>query len=719
MHSMVKKAAENLWRARFAWFWYNSKEILHFTQEDMDKKVQEYADNGYTHLITFSCTHFRWSFRPWWKEINECLRKIVVSAHKHGIKVIEHHSSNLTYYADEEKWPRILQDFRDINCDVEKDFPGFREFNSDWTKEHMQWCQQDAVTGEPFEECYLGYCRCPNYEAYMQEYCNYLKDVYATGVDGIMTDDMYAFFEKSTNAEGEVVYINRSCGCPNCRKLYKEMTSYDFPAPEKWDDWFGRMDDPSFIAFLKFRKETFRLFHTRIKEHYESLGLQLFRPNYSACTFNSNHAFGADTDLPALDLFFQECCYGHIIRYSWPRFLFEQLVVAGRCGNIPHMMMFYANDPACMRFVFGLAKIAGAMLTNTCMGEDPHIGEEKVRAFEDRYADWLFNTENIAYVTFIESQKNRNFSAGFYENRCVFWGQGSFLRNIPSRVQKIENGSWDSPILVLNEIRLLTEKEISDLKKYAENGGCLVLTGIAGEQDEDGRFRTAEELEKLWGIDLYDQSYAESYRIFPLGKGRLCRVGYDFGYPGGKELNYQRFVYDERRKKHNYISRKEELIAAGAPRTHSGVQEKVPLASYHNYYRENAPCYDTLAAFFEELAGEKVNFKTSLPDLILARAFYAPRKKSVAIFLLNAAGTLPERGQGPVAHDDPIPFPPWKEGDGEFRLTLPAGVKGEKAFFAPIEGEEKALAVEEIAPGKVKITLPAGLLTDCGLIRVE
>ena len=49
----IKAAAENPWRARYAWFWYNSAEIWQFTQADMDAKVKKYADaeNG---LITWS-----------------------------------------------------------------------------------------------------------------------------------------------------------------------------------------------------------------------------------------------------------------------------------------------------------------------------------------------------------------------------------------------------------------------------------------------------------------------------------------------------------------------------------------------------------------------------------------------------------------------------------------------------------------------------------------
>ena len=43
IHPMVKAAEENPWRARYAWFWYNSDEIWKFSQEDMDAKVKKYA----------------------------------------------------------------------------------------------------------------------------------------------------------------------------------------------------------------------------------------------------------------------------------------------------------------------------------------------------------------------------------------------------------------------------------------------------------------------------------------------------------------------------------------------------------------------------------------------------------------------------------------------------------------------------------------------------
>jgi len=61
---------KNPWDHRFAFFWYNDPEIFEWTQVDFDRKAKEFADSGINHVITFSLTHFRWSFHPYWNTIN-------------------------------------------------------------------------------------------------------------------------------------------------------------------------------------------------------------------------------------------------------------------------------------------------------------------------------------------------------------------------------------------------------------------------------------------------------------------------------------------------------------------------------------------------------------------------------------------------------------------------------------------------------------------------
>ena len=80
----------NPWAEGITWFWYNDAEIFEYTQDDFDKKAKELAGRGITMVLTFSLTHFRLGFYPYWKEINECIRKIVVACHKYGIRVVEH-----------------------------------------------------------------------------------------------------------------------------------------------------------------------------------------------------------------------------------------------------------------------------------------------------------------------------------------------------------------------------------------------------------------------------------------------------------------------------------------------------------------------------------------------------------------------------------------------------------------------------------------------------
>ncbi|HPB16496.1 MAG TPA: hypothetical protein PK870_02450 [Clostridia bacterium] len=65
------------WQSRYGWIWYNSKEILRDTQEDIDAHVKSFADKGINILIGFSCTHFRWNFYRHFDKITECIgRKI-------------------------------------------------------------------------------------------------------------------------------------------------------------------------------------------------------------------------------------------------------------------------------------------------------------------------------------------------------------------------------------------------------------------------------------------------------------------------------------------------------------------------------------------------------------------------------------------------------------------------------------------------------------------
>ena len=253
------------YEARFTFFWFNDQEIFFDTQEEIDAKVGRMADQGITHLLTFSCTHFRWSFRPWWKEINACLAKIVKAAHSRGLKVIKHHSSELASYPDTpQRLDRLRRSLNDRGSSIES-WPGIVEMLLALDSPALMYPQINEKTLQPNVTNYAATSKCYNNPGYRKDYLEYLESVYATGVDGIMTDDVQYYC---------------SCRCPHCELLFQEKYGYSLPPPEKWDAWYGNMRDTSFIAWLRFRFDSTHDFHKLIVDHYEKLGLALLRPNY-------------------------------------------------------------------------------------------------------------------------------------------------------------------------------------------------------------------------------------------------------------------------------------------------------------------------------------------------------------------------------------------------------------------------------------------------------
>ena len=84
------------WNERFGWYWYGAEKVFQWDEEQFEEDAKKYKENGITTIILFG-THFRYSFWAYWDDIVAMIGKVVKAFHKHGIKVIEHHSTHLTY----------------------------------------------------------------------------------------------------------------------------------------------------------------------------------------------------------------------------------------------------------------------------------------------------------------------------------------------------------------------------------------------------------------------------------------------------------------------------------------------------------------------------------------------------------------------------------------------------------------------------------------------
>jgi len=638
---------------RFGWFWYNDQEIFLDTQSDIDAKMKAMYEQGITHVITFSCTHFRWSFKPWWGKINECLKKICIAAHKYGIKVIEHHSAHLdSFIVDEVRTEGFTREFLLRHGNVEN-YPGLLDFLKRNDPQEQSRYQINGQTGEPVSP-YNAHAHCFNNPDYVRDYLEYLESVYAAGVDGIMTDDVQYFG------------LGMACSCKVCREKFREQSGFELPPDgdsEAWARWTGNMCNPGFIEWIRFRHETVLNFHRQVVAHYRKLGLKPLRPNYSSGGLGgpSLTAYAMD-DLPELDVIFQECCYSSINRYGFLSYLDEQQhrSLLGRKRNIPHMMMFYADDQNKLTFVWGVARLAGAMLTNTPEGGNAP-DETSLRQFEMRYADKLFGLAPVAEVGFIDSRENAQFGPGGSVSRLRVWMQSCRLHNIQHLLVDIKDpSSWQLPVLVLNEVGLMRDQEIADLTGWMHSGGTLIVSGQCGVVDEKFKQRPLNERADLETGELADNEV----RVEKRGKGTLVKVGCSFGYPGTNGENRKLFIDNPDRFDFRYMIRH---IANQKHMTDCFSDRHTPSAARPGAVFQNGVSAGKAVAELirEFIPGGKCTVR-NLPEGVLYSLF-TDNRGSMSVHLLNACDCLNIAPDAVPSHNDAIPFP---ELSGEAQICL-------------------------------------------------
>ena len=616
------------WDARFGFFWYNDREIFEASQADLDRQAEELAAAGINQVITFSCTHFRWSFQRHWEELTEVLGRVVEACHRSGIGVTEHHSSHLTFNPLDDEGVRYLERILAVRGSSLASWPHLLE---DGLADPeiagaplSSFRQLDGRTGEWARSSYQGWCMCFNNPDYRRAYLKYLETLYAVGVDGIMTDDVQWFGE------------GHACACPHCRRLFAERTGYELPEPgTAWERWYGNYDGPSFSAWLDFRLRSNEDFHAAVKAHYETLSLRPLRPNYVSTALNRNPTAYSLETLPDLDWVFQECCFSTIIRYSWPHWAVEAAhrYAVGRRRGIPSMSMFYPDRWDTMLFTWGLAMSWGGLYLATPEGKSLGAEEARLRAFERKHARLLRGQRKVARLAFYDSRRNRElYGQAEARSLCAMktWMQACYRTNLPFDLfqqEELERLA-EYEVVVLNEVAVLAEEEMVALRSFVLNGGALVWTGATGTRGESGMRRTQEFVARSWGLDsVAGTADGDEVVVHAVGRGRLVLAPGDLGLgPYETAHNADRWQAEEAR-----------VPFPGVP------------AEARRTWREITGLLVGLIPGGPDLSVQ------NLPDGVTATVLATADGDALMVHLVNAAGTLAAEGE--VGHSDAIPFP--------------------------------------------------------------
>ena len=496
----------NPWEQGFCWFWCNDDEIFLYTEEDFERRAEELAKSGITVIMTFSLTHFRMGFYPYWRELNESLAKLVRACHKWGIRVVEHHSASLTSRVlDEGGWEKLDGEICRRSKNTAKYDHWKRIFpflTYDYTIDGVDirsFMQIDGRTGEWARNRYGTFSACYNNPDYRRIYFDYMKSVVATGIDGIMNDDVQFFGD------------GHACTCEHCRRLFTEQTGYTLPDPEHWSEFADNYDDPAFIAWKKFRFDSTERMYRDLGAFYEKLGVKLLRPNYSSCVLKecpTSYPFDLCSDI--WDFIFQENCNADIMKESYMDFMAESVhrFAAGRQRGVPTMSLFYPDRPDSVYFSWALARSWGQLYTGTASGMDITPMEVPYRRFEKKYLQFYASPRKISDLAFYFSRRTRDFTKSPFKR---------FMRHMMGSMQaayvsgfRLDMVMEEDPLesllthktIVLSYVAMLSEGERRRFEDYVRAGGNLIILGDFALYAEDGRKRGEDEIMELFGVRL-------------------------------------------------------------------------------------------------------------------------------------------------------------------------------------------------------------------------
>ena len=728
---MVEYSSNAAWKERFGFFWYNDDELFRYTKQDFDSKAKSFADSGITTVITFSCTHFRWTLRPYWPLINSCLAQVVEACHRNGIKVVEHHSSHLTFDPlNDADWD-YMESILCVRHSSLASWPGLREYiptDPDINGNLLSSFRQiDGRTGAFARTGYHGYAMCFNNPDYRKAYFSYLESVYKTGIDGIMTDDVQYFGD------------GHACACPHCRELFQKQTGYTLPAPGDWGGFYGDYANPIYIAWKRFKVNSTKEFQFAVNAHYKSLGLEMMRPNYVSSLLRDNwsaYPFEAAGEL--WDFIFQENCFSTIIRASFFDFALEaiQRFSMGDRKQVPSMSMFYPDREDSLYFAWALSKSWGQLFLGTSEGADLSGFEAKYRAFETEHSRYYQNPKKISDIAFYFSSQTRDYTKDASKKSMlpfVSWLQASYASGI-STDMVFEGDSLDTllehPLIALVSAVMLSDDELIRLRTYTEQGGRILLVGLCGIYRPDGSIRSIQSFCQGLGIRSYpvpnDKAGIQN-GLFALAEKNVQLSGIRSSY-----------VFDA--VSDEPVCTLEDGSVTGV-RASVGRGEVIWLISDINdspfqhsiaanrWLKEipRAPAQPSVLAQLCETSGavlhcllQKQLLQTTGSGEWLASCYQTCDKSGYAVHLIRIDGILPVADS--VGHEDPVCwFVSGSEKNSELALTLrlPEAAPAISAMLYTPESEKEISLPTAYENGAFCIRIPAESFSGYALIALE
>ncbi len=453
------------------------------TQQDIQKYVQTFRDNGVTGIIIGGGGHhYIYDTLSNLDAQIKVTKAVVEECHKYGIKVAEHHSNVL---------------ITDKN---------FKEAHKNWLMYSL-----DSEGQPTLWDGYATWAFCPNNPEFRAFYWNLLSDfVKKTGVDAVMSDDACFYC---------------GCGCPVCQARWKKENGTDLfesyrkskvAGSDAWRQWH----ETRRRWLLDYRVWLYK----NMKKEFPTVE--------NICLSNSSHAawptlvhgFYPEAGMETAEALCWEV-YNPADFYSWRKIGVEASIFheASRLRDVSVLCLPFADqaetlnqyDPQEEDFMWAHTKAFGLSFCHSRVYLNGMTPEDKPRKYfnfeRDRLQPYL-DSRITSPLGIMYSRRSRDTDPRWESSHVipsVAWGQLCLSNALPYRAITEETLSQNQlkgiDVLVLPNVFSLSDRNLKAVEAFVKKGGTLVATYYTGTQDENGvpvYSKRRKSLERLFGVTL-------------------------------------------------------------------------------------------------------------------------------------------------------------------------------------------------------------------------
>ncbi|MBI3919910.1 MAG: hypothetical protein HY318_00730 [Armatimonadetes bacterium] len=491
---------------------------LKISEAELEDRIALLQRLGYDTLV-IGVQHFPLDYMPEWPQLVERSALIAATAHRHGMKVIEHHSAGVfhTDHLDDEWNGHELRELSPVS----------------------------ARTGEADRYIETMIFACPNNPLHWQLYSEYARRLMVEAhVDAFMADDV------------EILHDTFSCVCPHCRGAFRKQYRVELPPPTDETFW-GNYGNRGFRQWLRFRQQSVRGFHHHMKQLRDEVAPQVrlltCQCEPAGTALPVLWALAHDEIAPELDVLFLEGmnAVGYAADWAYHASDLKLLQAMGQrrkpvfplyypmSPKNPYLVVFssqpileqlrphgrYSNEVGKATGAYERAEYSDPLVEpgseetfflwafNRMFADGWWVSDNfdlaaEGLAFQNAHADLYPRTKNLTSIALHYSRQTRDSYGGlsntFHVDEWRGWAMTLLQHNWPFDVVLDEDLKRPLPpsvrLLILPNSACLSDGQVKQINRFVQHGGRVIATGDAALYTDEGTRRDDFALGNLLGI---------------------------------------------------------------------------------------------------------------------------------------------------------------------------------------------------------------------------